>query len=193
MPSVAEIQWYLRGLWLLFKNDPANVRYLDFSERGFRRSFWAMAFGLPCGILSIIFSARLQEVAFSINLLFAIRALLVNAIAWIVPLLIFGATCVIIRRRDVFLKVVVATNWLSLATSALFTVMMAIIAAGPQLLAFIIEILLRVTLLAAFLFEARILYILFGERVIPTAASIILSAIATMLISVLGTSYMLAG
>ena len=47
MPGFREVQYYLAGLWLLIRLDPRGFRYLDMSERGVNRSFWAMAWCLP--------------------------------------------------------------------------------------------------------------------------------------------------
>ncbi|MGO6905063.1 hypothetical protein ACCS96_33370, partial [Rhizobium ruizarguesonis] len=47
MPGFREVQYYLAGLWLLIRLDARGFRYLDMSERGVNRSFWAMAWCLP--------------------------------------------------------------------------------------------------------------------------------------------------
>ncbi len=52
IPSLDEVGHYLRGVWLLIRNDPAGMQYLDFSNRGFWRSFWAYFYTLPVYIYS---------------------------------------------------------------------------------------------------------------------------------------------
>ncbi|MBW8637904.1 hypothetical protein K1W69_11965 [Hoeflea sp. WL0058] len=54
IPSLDEVGHYLRGVWLLIRNDPAGMQYLDFSNRGFWRSFWAYFYMLPVYIYSWI-------------------------------------------------------------------------------------------------------------------------------------------
>jgi hypothetical protein len=47
MPGFKEVQYYLAGLWLLIRMDPAGFRFLDMSDRGVNRSFWAFVWCLP--------------------------------------------------------------------------------------------------------------------------------------------------
>ncbi|MEO4043974.1 hypothetical protein AAFN47_20440 [Hoeflea sp. CAU 1731] len=54
IPSLDEVGHYLRGVLLLIRNDPTGMQYLDFSHRGFWRSFWAYFYLLPVYIYSWI-------------------------------------------------------------------------------------------------------------------------------------------
>lgn len=54
MPTLKEVEFYLTGLWLLFTQDPKGVNYLDFSDRGALRSFWAAVFVLPTTLLTFV-------------------------------------------------------------------------------------------------------------------------------------------
>ncbi len=47
MPGFREVQYYLAGIWLLIRMDPRGFRFLDMSERGVNRSFWAILWCLP--------------------------------------------------------------------------------------------------------------------------------------------------
>ena len=52
MPTLKEVEFYLRGLWLLFKQDPSGFSYLDLTDRGAVRSFWAILWALPAILIS---------------------------------------------------------------------------------------------------------------------------------------------
>ena len=54
-------------------------------------------------------------------------------------------------------------------------------------------IVFQTVLLGAFLFEIRIVYMLMGEKVLPTAAAIIASAITALLVTDIGTRYIVGG
>ena len=49
MPGFREVQYYLAGLWLLIRMDPAGFRFLDMSDRGVNRS---VIFRGPCAPVS---------------------------------------------------------------------------------------------------------------------------------------------
>ena len=52
MPTLKEVEFYLKGLWLLFKQDPSGFAYLDLTDRGAMRSFWAILWALPAILIS---------------------------------------------------------------------------------------------------------------------------------------------
>ena len=52
MPRLEEVGYYLRGLWLLLVGKAEGFHYLDLTERGFWRSWWAILFCLPPTLLS---------------------------------------------------------------------------------------------------------------------------------------------
>jgi hypothetical protein len=52
MPQLEELQYYFRGLWLLLLGRLEGFGWLDLSERGFWRSWWAFVFCLPPMALS---------------------------------------------------------------------------------------------------------------------------------------------
>ena len=47
MPSLKEIEYYLRGIVLLIQGKPQGFGYLDLTDRGMIRSFWAMVWCFP--------------------------------------------------------------------------------------------------------------------------------------------------
>ncbi|WP_052699954.1 hypothetical protein [Martelella endophytica] len=190
MPSPGEVLFYLRGLWLLFRGDAGHARYLDFTERGFRRSFWAFAYSLPMMVISELLTlSRLSRVPVEIDATVIFRSALIQGLSWMAPLVVIGVVCLVSGLPRAFLKVVVATNWLSLPINLIAVIAIFLAATGLEPLASLVLILLQVVVLAAFLFEIRIVYMLMGERALPTAAAVIASAMTALIITDFGTRY----
>ncbi|WP_176086614.1 hypothetical protein [Martelella sp. HB161492] len=194
MPTIAEIRFYLKGLWLLFKGSATAYHYLDFTERGFRRSFWAFVICLPFMVLSSLLSltdSAGNGVAFTGLLVF--RTILIQAVSWIVPLVAIALVCHFSGQAKAFFRIVIASNWLSVPVNVVAAVLIIAIALlGPAFLVPLI-ILLQVVIFGAFLFEIRLFYVLLDDRPLPTAATILASVVTTLVISDLGTRYMLGG
>lgn len=192
MPRIAEVLFYLRGLWLLFKADPAHARYLDFTDRGVARSFWALAYSFPLMVASELVSlTRLVQPAVDISVLVVLRTALVQGLSWMAPLVVIGVICVIANLPRAFLKIIVATNWLSLPVNIFAALAIFLIATGLQPFVTVILLVFQTVLLGAFLFEIRIVYMLMGEKVLPTAAAIMTSAITALLVTDMGTRYII--
>jgi len=194
LPLLAEVLFYLRGLWLLFKADPAHARYLDFTERGVARSFWALAYCLPLMVASELVSlTRLVQPPIDLTLVTLLRTTLIQGLSWMAPLVVLGVVCMVSGLPRAFLKIIVATNWLSLPVNIFAALAIFLIATGLQPLATIVLIVFQTVLLGAFLFEIRIVYMLMDEKVLPTAAAIIASAITALLVTDIGTRYIVGG
>ncbi|WP_174802658.1 hypothetical protein [Martelella limonii] len=190
MPRLAEVLFYLRGLWLLSKADPAHARYLDFTERGVARSFWALAYSFPLMVASELVSlTRLVQPSIDLTVMALLRTALIQGLSWMAPLVVLGVVCMVSGLPRAFLKIIVATNWLSLPVNLFAALAIFLIATGLQPLASIILLLFQIVLLAAFLFEVRIIYLLMSEKVLPTAVAIIASAITALLVTDIGTRY----
>ncbi|MDI7922541.1 hypothetical protein [Ferirhizobium litorale] len=116
MPSLKEVQYYLTGLWLLAKLSPHGLRYLDLTDRGMLRSFWAMAWCLPPTAISWIWwqSIYLSKMpdGTSTGLPFFLRLALVEIINWLVPLLLVGLVALVTGFGQRFSAIVTAVNWL---------------------------------------------------------------------------------
>ena len=190
MPLLAEVLFYLRGLWLLSKADPAHARHLDFTERGVARSFWALAYSFPLMVASELVSlTRLVQPSIDLTVMALLRTALIQGLSWMAPLVVLGVVCMVSGLPRAFLKIIVATNWLSLPVNLFAALAIFLIATGLQPLASIILLLFQIVLLAAFLFEVRIIYLLMSEKVLPTAVAVIASAITALLVTDIGTRY----
>lgn len=137
MLSKAEVTLYLRGLWLLIKGDATGSRYLDLSDRGFKRSFLAPIACLPALFVSWLWWAKsYQSITgseVSSSPLFYFRLALVEAICWIIPLILVGLMLHAMKAGRKFTAIVTCTNWLAVPFSYIY--------AGLILLAFMVPFL----------------------------------------------------
>lgn len=117
MPRLEEVGYYLRGLWLLLTGKPEGFQYLDFSDRGFWRSWWAILFCLPPTFLSwasfrIYFLAQAPEGTVTHPSFFA-KLAVVEAMNWLIPLLVVLVMARIAGMAQAALPLIIAFNWLS--------------------------------------------------------------------------------
>ncbi len=118
MPSHHEVRLYLSGLWLLVKGDAQGFRLLDLSDRGVTRSFWAYLWCLPA--MAVAWNwLRLSYLHASppgshAGLPFILRLALIEAINWIIPLVLIAVLCLMLGLARKFPAIVVTMNWLSI-------------------------------------------------------------------------------
>jgi hypothetical protein len=117
LPSYHEVRHYIGGIWLLIRGDMQGFHLLDISDRGMLRSFWAALWCLPA--MFVIWNwIRLSFLVMSppgtkAGLPFFMRLALVEAINWIVPLVLIAAICLFLDFGRKFPVIVVTMNWLS--------------------------------------------------------------------------------
>lgn len=114
MPTLEDIQRYFFGTWRMMTGRADGVSLLDISEDGFWNSFYAMIVAIPPLLIGWVGLANdLIEIDEQIGSRFGIvvRAAIVDALSWVVPLLVIGllAHQLGISRR--FVHYVVASNW----------------------------------------------------------------------------------
>jgi hypothetical protein len=135
MPSFKEVQYYLAGLWLLVRMDQRGFRYLDISDRGVLRSFWAILWCIPPRGITWIWWERLYLAAMppqsSVGPAFFFRLGLVEAASWLVPLILAGVMLLIFKTGEKFAPIVVTVNWLGLPLSYLNALLIAFVAFVP--------------------------------------------------------------
>lgn len=117
MPRLEEVGYYLRGLWLLLLGKPEGFHYLDLTERGFWRSWWAVLFCLPPTLLSwasfrLYFLTQAPQ-GTPTGPLFFLKLAVVEAANWLIPLLIVLVLARIAGFNRAALPLVVVLNWLS--------------------------------------------------------------------------------
>ena len=117
MPRLEEVGYYLRGLWLLLLGKPEGFHYLDLTERGFWRSWWAVLFCLPPTLLSwasfrLYFLTQAPQ-GTPTGPIFFLKLAFVEAANWLIPLLVVLVLARIAGFSRAALPLVVVLNWLS--------------------------------------------------------------------------------
>ena len=185
MPGLREVQYYLAGLWLLIRMDPRGFRFLDVSERGVNRSFWAMVWCLPPMGISWLWwrQAFLQTMPphTDVGALFYFRLGLVEAANWFVPLVFAGLLLLAFKKGERFGPVIVSVNWLGVPLSYVNGMLLALVFFLPQLVG-LVSVLLLAFMLAQVFAIARILRMIFyGQGLMVGALTLVLLVPSLML------------
>ncbi|NLS18247.1 hypothetical protein HGP16_16935 [Rhizobium sp. P40RR-XXII] len=135
MPTFREVQYYLSGLWLLIRMDARGFQYLDISDRGMLRSFWAILWSLPSIGISWLWWQQAYLTAMppetSTGLAFFLRLALVEAANWLIPPILAGLLLLVFRFGDKFTPIVVTVNWLFVPANYLNALLVAMIVFVP--------------------------------------------------------------
>lgn len=186
MPLFNEVWLYLTGLWLLAKGDRQGFDLLDLSDRGLKRSFWAIAWCLPPMLISWNW-ARLAVLEASppgtkLGLPFFIKLGLIDGMNWIVPLVLVAVLCLLLDLRGRFTAIVVISNWLSVPFSYGYAVLIVISFLFPGSDGFVA--LLWLVLLLGLVFSlSRILKMIIGTQPLAVATTAMTLIIPSLLLS----------
>ncbi|MDM9647221.1 MULTISPECIES: hypothetical protein [unclassified Rhizobium] len=185
MPGFREVQYYLAGLWLLIRMDPAGFRFLDMSDRGVNRSFWAFVWCLPPMGISWLWwresFLRTMPPHTDVGLVFYVRLGLVEAANWFVPLVLAGLLLLAMKKGERFSAVVVSVNWLGVPLSYINGLLLALVFFLPGTIG-IVSLLLLAFMLAQVFAIARILRMIFnGNGLLIGAMTLVLFVPALML------------
>lgn len=137
MPPSNEVAFYLRGLWLLFLGKKEGLRLLDISDRGMLRSFYAAIWCLPSMAVSWYwwhqnYLTCLPE-GVGTGAIFFVRMGLIEAVCWMVPLILIGLLLFALGARDKFQATIVVANWLSLPFSYAYSALILVALLLPAL------------------------------------------------------------
>lgn len=107
----------MRGLWLLLIGKSEGFQYLDLTERGFWRSWWAILFCLPPTLLSwasfrLYFLTQAPQ-GTATGPIFFLKLAVVEAANWLIPFLVVLMLARIAGFSRAALPLVVVLNWLS--------------------------------------------------------------------------------
>ncbi len=187
MPTTREILIYLNGLWLLFQRDPKGFQYMDMTDRGMMRSFWAIVWAAPAIALSWIwwrmnYMDGMTAATAQPALLFFFRLGLLEAANWLMPLVLVGVLCLLLDISDKFPAIVAATNWLALPVSYAYGVLIILMMIAPGLPALIALawFVLMVVLVAALF---RILWTICGDHLLMVSTLTMVLLVPSMIIS----------
>ncbi len=176
MPSLKEVQYYLTGLWLLTRVNPHGLRYLDLSDRGMLRSFWAIVWCLPPTIISWIWWQRIflakmpQGTATGFS--FFLRLGLIEVISWLVPLLVVGLIALATGLGPRYSAIVTVANWILVPFTYALGALVALILVFPHaepLLAPLWFVLITLLIIAL----TRVFRVVCGPQPVRNAALII--------------------
>lgn len=186
MPSFREVQYYLAGLWLLIQLDPRGFRYLDISDRGMLRSFWAILWCIP----PILISWLQYKAAFLIAMPpgtdvgpgFFFRLGLIEATGWLVPLIFSGLLLLIFRAGEKFAPIVVTMNWLALPIAYVNALLIALLVYIPGAASMTAMLWLALLITMVFVI-ARILRMICGAQPLFVSALTLVILIPSMLLT----------
>ena len=186
MPSFKEVQYYLSGLWLLIRMDARGFQYLDISDRGMLRSFWAIFWSLPSIGISWLWwqqaYLRAMPPETATGLAFFLRLALVEAANWLIPLVLAGVLLLFFRVGEKFTPIVVVVNWLGVPTSYLNALLIALIAFVPGSSG--LAALLWLVLMGTIIFSlARMLRMICGTHPLFIGTLTLVLLIPTMLLT----------
>ncbi|WP_296105642.1 hypothetical protein [uncultured Agrobacterium sp.] len=186
MPPSSEVAFYLRGLWLLFLGKKEGLRLLDISDRGMLRSFYAALWCLPSMALSWYWwhEAYLSGMPEGVRTgaIFFVRLAIVEAICWMVPLVLIGLLLVAFGVRDRFQAIIVVANWLSVPFSYAYSLLILIALFLPALhgLVAILWFALLLSLVFAF---SRILRLFVRDQPLLVTALVMTLLVPGMILS----------
>lgn len=186
MPTHKEVEFYLRGLWLLFKQDPSGFSYLDLTDRGAMRSFWAVLWALPAILISfawwrLLYLQGLPE-GTETGALFFFRLALVEASNWLFPLILLGVLSWIIGIGEKFASMVVVINWLALPVSYSYGLLVLVMMFLPGLAGVValLWFLLMITVIAALF---RIIRMIVGDQLLMVSTIVLILLVPAMIIA----------
>ena len=186
MPSIREVEHYLTGLWLLLRNNPKGLTYLDLSDRGVLRSFWAIVWSGPSILISWIWWRKTYLSAMPVGAdagpLFYFRLAMIEAANWIVPLILVGLLCLTLRLGTKFAVIVVASNWLAVPVSYVYAVLIVVMMLVPPL-ANVVALLWFVVLLVVVNAVFRIVRTICGDQLLTVGALTMVLLVPAMVFS----------
>ena len=117
MPRFDELEYYFRGLWLLLRGRLEGFGWLDFSPRGFRRSWWSVVYCLPPMVLNwagvrTLYLASMPKGA-SAGPDFVIKLMVIDFSGWAISYLALAAVMVGTGYATRVAPMIIVVNWLT--------------------------------------------------------------------------------
>ncbi len=186
MPSFAEVKLYLFGLWLLVKGNRGGFQYLDLTDRGMMRSFWAIVWCLPAIGLSWIW----WRLSFMDDLLpgqslggiFFLRMAMLEAANWLVPIVLAGILTFLLGIEKHMPAIVLASNWLSVPFAYVYSVLSLLLILVPGLTGLIALVWLA-AIISLIVALSRILRMLLGDQRLMIATITMVLIVPSLILS----------
>ncbi|MDB5522578.1 MAG: putative transrane protein [Rhizobium sp.] len=164
MPRLEELECYFRGLWLLLTGRVEGFDWLDFSSRGFWRSWWAILYCLPPTVLSwVAFRASYLSVmpqGTKAGANFFSKLAVIEVSNWIMPTVILMVIANAAGLSRMIIPLIITTNWLSVPLQWIYAVQNIIQLLLPDsdiALALLFLVFMMSSLVAHFLIISRVL------------------------------------
>jgi hypothetical protein len=133
MPDFAYIVRNLYGAWLALLGRPQGLALLDISERGFWRSFWAIAVASPALFLVWLSYGRELCALIPVSVeTIMLKSAFVDFFSWLSPFAVFAALAKPLKISHRFVHYVVATNWASVIISYAIVLLLLVDYLGPD-------------------------------------------------------------
>ncbi len=117
IPTLEEVGYYLRGIWLMVRNDPAGFAHLDISNRGFWRSFWAYFYAIPAFLYYWVSDRDiylLDNPGASAGFGFLVKLAATDLISIVLMYVLIALLARPLHMSSRYAQWVIAANWLSL-------------------------------------------------------------------------------
>ncbi|MGN6551335.1 MAG: hypothetical protein ACTHJ3_15795 [Pararhizobium sp.] len=189
MPGLQDVEYSLKGVFLLLRRRKDGFGWLDISADGFWQSFAAILYSVPALALTwasyrLAYLANADDKA-AAGLSFIARLAAVDLATWIVPLIVLALAAKPLGISRHFVRFVIATNWLgvpiSYATAVPALVMLVAPEAAPAGAALSLVV-FAATIFALYRVTRLALDGDGGTAAIVTAAMVVLSLMTTGLL-----------
>jgi hypothetical protein len=183
MPRLNELEYYFRGLWMLVMGRLEGFGWLDFSDRGFWRSWWAIAYCLPPLALSwagkrAIYLSSLPDGA-TAGPVFVAKLMAIDASGWVVSYLALAVVMTVTGYNFQVRPVITAVNWLTVPIQWLMVLPSLVEVFAPLNSDLLLSVTLTLLIVSAF---AHFLVIrqLVDRKALPAAAFLLTLVVATL-------------
>jgi hypothetical protein len=187
MPPFEEVLHYIKGIRQLVLQNPAGFRWLDLTDRGLKRSFWAMVWCFPLMLPNWIWwrglFADYGPPNADTGLFFFIRMGLIEYLLWMLPLLTVGLFMAFRGIGGSFETLVIANNWFNVPVyllTAAISLMELFIPAPFVLWYYAVQLQLAVVIIAEFSLFFTLTKKNWPNALGMTAAAVIPSMIASV-------------
>lgn len=117
MPRLEEVEYYIHGIWLLLTGRLDGFGWLDFSERGFWRSWWSIVFCLPPMLLNWagvrMYYLSTMPPGASAGPSFVAKLLVIDVCGWLLSYLALAIVMAICGYAALIGPMIIAVNWLT--------------------------------------------------------------------------------
>ncbi|HEX5932552.1 MAG TPA: hypothetical protein VFY63_00140 [Pseudorhizobium sp.] len=186
MPGALEVKFYLSGLWLLVRGNPAGLNMLDVTDRGMMRSFWAFIWCAPAMALSWFWWRTLflrgMPRDTEVGGIFFARLAMLEIANWLVPLVLLGLLAWGLGLGRKYHAMVVAVNWLSIPFAYAYGLLSLFLMLVPALTG-ILSLIWLMLMIALVFSISRIFRIICGPHPLMVATLAMVLIVPTMLLS----------